>query len=309
MTVAAGVAEAFRSPYVGVELDQVDGRRLLAESGRRPAAVRSLPIAYRGEEVGRLLLPRDGVRAQLVTRDERLLADVVRQAAAAARAGALAAELQASREQLVAAREEERRRLRRDLHDGLGPTLGAVVLRIDTARNLAATRPEESDRVLRQVRDDVSAALADVRRLVHDLRPPALDDLGLAGAVRQQAERLLPPRVAVTVDAGDTTDLPAAVEVAAYRIASEALANVAKHASAARVRVSLARDGDGALEVAVADDGVGIAPGAPAGVGLVSLRERAAELGGRCTVECPASGGTVVRAVLPTDGGGARDRT
>jgi signal transduction histidine kinase len=284
----------------------VDGRQLLAESGRRPAAVRSLLIAYRGEEVGRLLLPRDGVRAQLVTRDERLLADVVRQAAAAARASALAAELQASREQLVAAREEERRRLRRDLHDGLGPTLGAVVLRIDTARNLAAARPEESDRLLRQVRDDVSAALTDVRRLVHDLRPPALDDLGLAGAVRQQAERLLAPRVAVTVDAGETADLPAAVEVAAYRIASEALANVAKHASATRVRTSLKRDDDGALVVTVADDGVGIAPGAPAGVGLVSLRERAAELGGHCTVECPATGGTVVRAVLPTDGGGNR---
>ena len=141
MAVAAGVAEAFRSPYVGVEFDQVDGRQLLAESGRRPAVVRPMPITYRGEEVGRLLLPRDGVRAQLVTRDERLLADVVRQAAAAARASALAAELQASREQLVAAREEERRRLRRDLHDGLGPTLGAVVLRIDTARNLAAAHP------------------------------------------------------------------------------------------------------------------------------------------------------------------------
>jgi signal transduction histidine kinase len=305
MAVAAGIAEAFRSPYVGVEVDQVGGRRSVAESGRRPAAVQSLPIAYRGEQVGRLLLPRDGVRAQLVTRDERLLADVVRQAAAAARASALAAELQASREQLVAAREEERRRLRRDLHDGLGPSLGAVVLRIDTARNLAATRPEESDRVLRQARDDVAAALADVRRLVHDLRPPALDDLGLAGAVRQQAERLLAPRVEVTVDAGEGTDLPAAVEVAAYRIASEALTNVAKHASATTVRVSLGRDGGGAFVVAVADDGAGIPPDAPAGVGLVSLRERAAELGGRCSVECPPSGGTVVRAVLPTDGGGA----
>jgi signal transduction histidine kinase len=303
MAVAAGIAEAFRSPYVGVEVDQPGGRQLLAEQGPRPGAVQSLPIAYRGEEVGRLLLPRDGVRAQLVTRDERLLADVVRQAAAAARASSLAAELQASREQLVAAREEERRRLRRDLHDGLGPSLGAVVLRIDTARNLAAARPEEADRLLRQARDDVSAALADVRRLVHDLRPPALDDLGLAGAVRQQAERLLAPRVAVTVDAGELADLPAAVEVAAYRIASEALANVAKHAEATRVRVSLACDGDGALVVEVADDGLGIAPGAPAGVGLVSLRERAAELGGRCSVECPAAGGTVVRAVLPADGG------
>ncbi|MGY1730456.1 sensor histidine kinase [Geodermatophilus sp. SYSU D01045] len=307
MTVAAGIAEAFRTRYVGVEVDSPDGGRLVAEHGTRPAAVQSLPIAYRGEQVGRLLLPRDGVRARLVTRDERLLADVVRQAAAAARAGSLAAQLQAGREQLVAAREEERRRLRRDLHDGLGPSLGAVVLRIDTARNLAAARPGDADRLLRQARDDVSAALADVRRLVHDLRPPALDDLGLAGAVRQQAERLLPPPVTVTVDAGGLADLPAAVEVAAYRIASEALANAARHAAASRVRVTLAR-ADGDLVVAVADDGVGIAPDRAAGVGLVSLRERAAELGGRCTVSCPPDGGTEVRAVLPVEGGATGDR-
>ena len=306
VAVAAAVAEAFRSPYVGVQVDSAGGQQLVAAHGRRPAVVQTLPIAYRGEEVGRLLLPADGVRAQLVTRDERLLADVVRQAAAAARATSLTAQLQDSREQLVAAREEERRRLRRDLHDGLGPSLGAVVLRIDTARNLAtAGRADESDRVLRQARDDVAAALADVRRLVHDLRPPALDDLGLTGAVRQQAERVLPASVGATVTAADDGDLPAAVEVAAYRIASEALANVARHASASRVDVRLDRE-DGALVVTVADDGIGIAPDATAGVGLVSLRERAAELGGSCTVECPARGGTVVRAVLPT-AGGSRD--
>jgi signal transduction histidine kinase len=302
MAIAAAVAEAFRSPYVGVEVDQAVGGTLVAEHGRRPAAVRSLPIAYRDEQVGRLLLPRDGVRAHLVTRDERLMADVVRQAAAAARASSLAAQLQTSREQLVAAREEERRRLRRDLHDGLGPALGAVVLRIDTARNLAADRPDEADRVLRQARDEVAGALSDVRRLVHDLRPPALDDLGLAGAVRQQAERLLAPRTAVAVSAGpDVEILPAAVEVAAYRIASEAVANVARHASASTCSVSLVHAGTDVV-VTVADDGVGIDPAAPAGVGLVSLRERAAELGGSCTISCPPDGGTVVRAVLPANG-------
>ncbi|MGY1815156.1 histidine kinase [Blastococcus sp. SYSU D00820] len=301
--VTAAVAEAFRSPYVGVEIESGPGQRMTAESGRRPAAVQRLPITYRGAEVGVLLLPSDGVRAQLRTRDERLLADVVRQAAAAARASALTAELQRSRERLVTAREEERRRLRRDLHDGLGPSLGAVVLRIDTARNLAADRPDEADRVLRQARTEVATALADVRRLVHDLRPPALDDVGLAGAVQQQAQRVLPPEVTVTVAAADAVaGLPAAVEVAAYRIASEALTNVARHARATRVRVSLDCDGDGALVVTVADDGVGIDPAAPAGVGLISLRERAAELGGSSSVTCPPEGGTVVQAVLPAEG-------
>jgi signal transduction histidine kinase len=308
LAVASAVAEAFRSPYVGVEIDSVGGRQLVAEHGQRPPEVKALPIAYRSEEIGRLLLPRDGVRAQLASRDERLLADVVRQAAAAARASSLATQLQQSRGQLVAAREEERRRLRRDLHDGLGPSLGAVVLRIDTARNLtAAGRAEEADRVLRQARDDVAAALGDVRRLVHELRPPALDDLGLAGAVRQQAERLLAPRTAVSVE-GDvaTGDLPAAVEVAAYRIVSEALTNVARHAQATACRVELLRDDDHSLVVTVTDDGRGIAEDAPVGVGLLSMPERAAELGGRCTVECPPDGGTVVRAVLPADGGGTR---
>ncbi|WP_051683650.1 histidine kinase [Blastococcus sp. URHD0036] len=306
--VAAAVAEAFRSPYVGVEVDVVRGRQLLAEHGRPPSAVQSLPITYRSEEVGRLLLPRDGIRAQLVTRDERLLGDVVRQAAAAARASSLTAQLQESREQLVAAREEERRRLRRDLHDGLGPSLGAVVLRIDTARNLtSAGRPADADAVLRQARDDIAAALADVRRLVHDLRPPALDDLGLVGAVRQQADRVLGPGTTATVAAGPGVDgLPAAVEVAAYRIASEALANVARHAAATTVSVELSRDPDGALVVTVTDDGTGIPSSAPAGVGLVSLRERAAELGGSSSVVCPPDGGTVVRAVLPVEGGTRR---
>jgi signal transduction histidine kinase len=239
-------------------------------------------------------------------RDERLLADVVRQAAAAARTSYLARELQHSREQLVSAREEERRRLRRDLHDGLGPSLGAVGLRIDAARNLAAHSPEQADRVLRQARDDVGAALADVRRLVHDLRPPALDDLGLLGAVQQQAERLRGPGVTAVVDArGGLDGLPAAVEVAAYRISSEALTNVAKHAAATTCVVRLEVDGDSLL-VEVTDDGTGIPPGQPSGVGLVSLRERAAELGGTCEIGCPDERGTVVRARLPLVAWGVR---
>ncbi|MEV6491800.1 GAF domain-containing sensor histidine kinase [Actinoplanes sp. NPDC051633] len=296
LVVARSVADAFRVPYVGVEIDQA-GQIITAEAGTRPAGVRKLPITYRGETVGRLVLPSRGTRSALNARDERLLGDVVRQAAFAARTAHLARELQRSREQIVTAREEERRRLRRDLHDGLGPALGGVALRIDTARNLAVKQPAESDRLLKQAREDVTTALADVRRLVHDLRPPALDDVGLLGAVRQQADRLL-PGVAVTVSGGDGLDhLPAAVEVAAYRIISEALTNVAKHAHATTAHVSVRRT-DG-LEIEITDDGVGIPPGAPSGVGLVSLRERAAELGGSCRIECPDERGTTIRAVLP----------
>ncbi|MGW4946455.1 sensor histidine kinase [Actinoplanes sp. NPDC004185] len=299
LAVARSVAEAFRSPYVSVEVDRAGGDRIVAAHGEPPAQTQVLPITYRGEAVGRLVLPRGGARAVLSARDERLLGDVVRQAAFAARTAHLARELQRSREQIVSAREEERRRLRRDLHDGLGPALGGVALRIDAARNLAARDPQQADGLLRQARDDVTAALADVRRLVHDLRPPALDDVGLLGAVRQQAARLRAPGLSVTVDGGDGLDtLPAAVEVAAYRIASEALTNVARHAGARTCRVRLEVAG-GDLVVEVADDGAGIPAGTPSGVGLVSLRERAAELGGDCRIECPDEQGTVVRARLP----------
>ncbi|MFI7599473.1 histidine kinase [Actinoplanes sp. NPDC049681] len=296
VAVARSVAAAFRVPYVAVEVDRPGGESVVAASGVAPADTEVLPIAYRGETVGRLVLPSR--RASLSARDQRLLGDMVRQAAIAARTAYLASELQRGRERIVAAREEERRRLRRDLHDGLGPTLGGVALRIDTARNLATRKPEEADRLLRQAREDVTAAVADVRRLVHDLRPPALDDVGLLGAVRQQAERLRAPGLTVTVEGDDLEGLPAAAEVAAYRIVSEALTNVARHARAGTARVRLSRSG-GDLVVEVADDGAGIPAGTPSGVGLVSLRERAAELGGDCRIECPDGGGTVVTARLP----------
>ncbi|MEV4517381.1 sensor histidine kinase [Dactylosporangium sp. NPDC049525] len=298
LAVARSVAEAFNAPYVAVEVHRGGDSTLLAEHGHAVPDTQTLPITYRGETVGRLILPAGGPRTVLSPRDERLLADVVRQAAAAARSSHLAAELQHSRERLVGAREEERRRVRRDLHDGLGPALGGVALRIDTARNLLAASPARADEVLRQAREDVSTALADVRRLVHDLRPPALDDVGLIGAVDQVADRLRTPALTIRVGGALPAGLAAAVEVAAYRIASEALTNVSKHARAGVCAVDFSVISDN-LVVSVVDDGAGIAVGTPSGVGLISLRERAAELGGRCEVECPPGGGTAVRATLP----------
>ncbi|MGW5671076.1 sensor histidine kinase [Micromonospora sp. NPDC003776] len=301
LAVAQSVAEAFRSPYVAVEVHRTGGQALLAEHGTAPDSTQTLPITYRGELVGRLILAADGPRTALSPRDQRLLADVVRQAAAAARSSHLASELQLSRERLVGAREEERRRLRRDLHDGLGPALGGVALRIETARNLLPDprRGQGVDELLKQAREDVAGALADVRRLVHDLRPPALDDVGLVGALRQQTDRLRTPGLTVQVTGDEGLEhLPAAVEVAAYRIASEALTNVVRHARASTCTVRI-EAGSNLLRVEIRDDGVGIAEGTPTGIGLLSIRERAAELGGRCQVECPDGRGTLVRADLP----------
>jgi signal transduction histidine kinase len=232
-----------------------------------------------------------------------LLVDVVRQAAIAVRSSLLARELQESREQLVLGREEDRRRIRRDLHDGLGPVLGGVAMRLDAAGNAVATDPETAHRLVVQSRAEITEALADVRRLVQGLRPPALDDLGVLAAVEQQADRVRSSGLEVTVHVDDLAGLPAAVEVAAYRIVSEALTNVARHADARSCSVALmTRPTD--LEVVVRDDGRGIAEDVVAGVGLRSLRERVEELGGGYEVVCPPGGGTTVRAWLPVGGNG-----
>ncbi|MFB9720284.1 sensor histidine kinase [Planobispora longispora] len=297
--VARVLSTAFRSPYVRVELDRPGGGTYVVEHGiiRRDDVV-VLPFAYREAQIGRLaLVPRVGPR--LSDADQRLLADVLRQAAAAARATALTEELQRSREQLVTGIAEERRRLRRDLHDGLGPLLAGAALKIEAARNLAGRDLPAANAALDDVRGDLSAMLADVRRLVHGLRPPALDQFGLAGAVERQAAGFAGGSLEVAVHIeGGLPGLPAAVEVAAYRIIAEALANVSRHARATTCAVRLAAV-RGALEAEVTDDGRGLPPGSLSGVGLVAMRERAEELGGRCTVAARPDGGTRVHAVIP----------
>jgi signal transduction histidine kinase len=295
--VARAVASAFGVGYVSVEVERSGGERLVAAYGERPAETRTLPITYRDTEVGRLVLPARGLRSRLSRRDEQLLGDLVRQAAAAARSSRMAEELQVSRERLVVAREEERRRIRRDLHDGLGPALSGVVFRIESARLLVERDPEAAQGHLAATTDQVKDVVADVRRLVHDLRPPALDDRGLVGAIGQLGESLS-LSLRIETDGLDDGVLPAAAEVAAYRIAAEALTNVARHAGANEVLVRIEAVGN-ELALEVTDDGRGIDVEAQAGVGLLSLRERAAELGGVTEVACPPGGGTVVRARLP----------
>ena len=188
--LAATVAEAFRVAFVRVEvLGTRRCRALSATHGTAPSASRSFPISYRGERIGSIELPESGIRAMLSRRDQVLLVDVVRQAAIAVRSSLLARELQESREQLVLAREEDRRRIRRDLHDGLGPVLGGwrCGWTPPATRSRPTRRPPTGWSV--QSRAEITEALADVRRLVHGLRPPALDDLGLLAAVEQQADR------------------------------------------------------------------------------------------------------------------------
>jgi two-component system NarL family sensor kinase len=202
---------------------------------------------------------------------------------------------------VIVAREEERRRLRRDLHDGLGPVLTGVVLNADAARRLVATDPVRSEELLVGLRNQVTEAIEDIRRLVYDLRPPVLESLGLVEALREQA-RVLAARAdgqPLHVEIGGTcaAELPAAVEIAAYRIITEALTNVSRHSSATAALVTLTRS-EGGLELRVHDDGTNIDSGWQPGVGLNSIRERASELGGWCTISLDRTGGRI-EAYLP----------
>ena len=209
-------------------------------------------------------------------------------------------ELQRSRKSLVNAREEERRRLRRDLHDGVGPQLAALMLELETASDLVSDNPEASV-LITKLSERAREIVSDVRHSVHALRPPALDELGLVGALREGAIQYDPGGLRVSVeDPEELSHLPAAVEVACYRIAQEALANVVRHARASNCSIRIRLDEEAeALIVEVEDDGRGIREDDRAGVGMSSMRERTEELGGWCTIKSLAEGGTLVRAFLP----------
>jgi signal transduction histidine kinase len=226
------------------------------------------------------------------------LEDLARQVGVAAHGVQLTADLQRSREQLVTAREEERRRLRRDLHDGLGPTLAALALKATTISELIPADPLSATKLSNELYANIRATVGEIRRLVYALRPPALDDLGLVAALRECAEQATLSSQAdagsdrsgglrVSVEAPDhLPSLPAAVEVAVYRIVQEALTNVVRHAQARACVVQLSMaEGSDRLDLAISDDGVGIPLERPIGVGQLSMRERAAELGGACSVE------------------------
>ncbi|WP_214416343.1 sensor histidine kinase [Sphaerisporangium fuscum] len=280
----------------GAAVEVVDGKPGYVENGEVGDSPRQIPLEWHGETVGRLLLGRPGARRFPAAHDERVLATLVPYAADVAHAVRMAADLQRSRERILAAREEERRRLRRDLHDGLGQTLSSMAMTINMARSSLKKSPDSADTLLRDLRTGMDAVSGDIRQLVYGLRPPALDDLGLGGAVRALAGEG-PPATTVRVT-GELDGLPAAVEVAAYRIVQEALTNVRRHAHAEKAAITIER-GEDALRVRVEDDGAGL-PGRPrAGVGLASMRERAAELGGTCVATPAPGGGTMVEAVLP----------
>jgi signal transduction histidine kinase len=318
-TVVETVRDALRLPFVALALTGGAVDTPAAAAGEPTATSLTLPVTYRGEQVGQLYLAPRAPREPWSPADRRLLADLAHQAGVAVQSLRLTRDLQQalrdvqrSRERLVLAREEERRRLRRDLHDELAPTLAALALTAGTACDLLATDAATATRLVAQLHVALRAAAGEVRHLVYELRPPTLDELGLLAAIRERAVQVSGSGATdgadghwlrVLVEAPEALPaLPAAVEVAVYRIVQEALMNVVKHAQAHTCRIQLAPRPAAlptALEVQVVDDGVGLPAGQRRGVGLGSMRERAAELGGTCTIESIPSGGTQVLARLP----------
>lgn len=315
--VVETVASALKLPYVAIDVpdESLQARVTAAAAGQSGSHVERLPLTYGHDTVGTLLVAPRAPGEDFSEAERRILRDLARQAGVAvqsvregARAARLAEDLQVTRQRLVTAREAERRRLRRDLHDGLGPRLASMSMRLETARDQF---PPGLDGV--QLLDNLALSLretiADVRRLVYALRPPALDELGLIAALNEWAEQLSYQRptgtgLSISIEpAAPLPPLPAAVEVAAYRIVQEAVTNVARHAQARRCRVCLnyLKDDD-RLSIEVSDDGVGLPDPPRFGVGLASMHERADEIGGILTVEWAGQEpdhGTTIRAELP----------
>ncbi|MBV9831868.1 MAG: sensor histidine kinase [Marmoricola sp.] len=292
------IARDLRLPHVALEVINSDHSVHAAAWGPERPVVRTLDLRCHGRQVGVLRLAARTPGEDLSSVDDRILRDLADHAGVAVAAVVLAEEAQRSRERLVNVLEEERRRIRRDLHDQLGPVLSGVLLQLDGLRRRTQGDADTAE-LAATVRGQVADAVVDVRRLVHDLRPPVLDELGLLMAVEQRAEVLLGDRDLEVVH-GPLPRLPAAVEVAAYRILSEAFTNVLRHSRARVVRVDLHAHDDH-LVLSVADDGCGMSMGHAdrgPGLGLRSMRERAAELGGRLVVESGPSG-TRVLSELP----------
>ncbi|MCA0337550.1 MAG: histidine kinase [Actinobacteria bacterium] len=279
---------------VVAEVMRISPVRIDDHASRDPGDL-SVALQHRGQVLGYLVVRRPADR-RLGEGELALLEDLARYAAVLVRADREHADVRISRSRIVTAREEERRRLRRDLHDGVGPSLAAVVLTLNAAES--RTNTGERAALLAEARAEVREAIAEVRRIVDDLRPPALDEVGLLGAIRQRALRLSGDVVIDVHGPAVLPELPAAVESAAFRIASEAMTNVVRHSGARWCQVSVIVAGQD-IEVIVSDDGQAPMDAQP-GVGWQSMCDRAMELGGTCRFATdPKTGGLVVRALLP----------
>ena len=303
------IAHTLKLPYVAIHSPSDSEDQVIASFGRPSPDVVGLPLVYHGRPTGRLVVGLRSTGSQFSPTEMRLLRNIARQAGSAVHSRQLTRDLRLSRARIVAAREEERRRLRRDLHDGLGPVLASQGLKIAAVSRLVDEDPDKARQLLEELMDQNAETVSEIRRLVYELRPAALDDLGLVGAIRDFASALgvgtnESPHLQVEVlaPARGLSPLPAAIEAAAYRIATEAITNVVRHARAGHVSVALAQasaSGNPALRLEITDDGIGLPGNVRSGVGLISMRERAEEVGGDLLIESSPGKGTRVAAEFP----------
>jgi len=309
-TIVETLTQTLRLPYAAISLSDKDGEaRVISSLGLPPSELIHLPLTYHSERVGELTLAPRAPGESFSTADMNLLNIIAQQAGGAAHTIKLTdelrqlnADLQQSRERRVTAQEEERRRLRRDLHDGVGPTLASLSQRLDTAADFVKNDPEKSIQLLHELKGQVKGTVAEIRRLVYALRPPVLDEFGLVSAIQEHVAPYTGPNgLQVTFDVTrPMPPLPAAVEVAAYRIALEAFTNIVNHAEAGTCQIKIKIENN-LLLLEISDNGKGLSANTRKGLGLTSMRERAAELGGEFKVEDLPTGGTRVTAQLPLE--------
>lgn len=297
------VARTLRLPYVATVLATAQERSVAAHGTPQPECER-FPLVYAGETIGALVAARRMPDEPLPGADRRLLADLARQISIVAHTSLLTSELGRARMRLVMAQEETRRRLGSDLHDGLGHQLAGLARQADLVARGLADDPVAARCLLSEITTRLNGAIADVRRLAHQLHPPELELLGLVGALRERAATHT--NLLVRIDAPEMLPaMPAATETAAWYIALEALSNVEKHAGASACRLRL-RYIAGAtplapawLELEIRDNGRGLPTGAGHGLGLLSMRARAADIGGTCEIATHPDDGAWVSVRLP----------
>jgi len=307
-TLVQSVAESLKLPYAAISLESKSKGEITVEYGKRAEDLVEFPLVYQNENIGRLQVAPRTPGEHFNPADLKILRNIASQAGVAVHGVQLTIDLRRSQQKLVTAREEERRRLRRDIHDGIGPSLAAYMLAVGSARAALPDNSELADKLLEKLETDLESTLNEIRRLVYNLRPPELDQLGLVGALNRYASEYTgdirtsssngdnPPLITVRTSQ-PTTALPAAVETAAYRITQEALNNVVRHARAENCEVTL--EFTDALTLTIRDDGSGMPGVYKAGIGLASMKERSYELGGTFRIISQRDRGTTIIVELP----------
>jgi signal transduction histidine kinase len=322
--VVKNIKDALKLPYVSLSIFQSKGVKIVAQEGDSSDNLHHFPLKNRGEEVGVLSLSGRSQREEFTSSDRKLLDMLVRHTSVIVQGAKvsmdlklLAGDLQQSRERLVLAREEERRKLRSNLHDDLAPRLAALALTSAAAEDMVESNPHMTKEILGELRLTIRETVAEIRGLVFDLRPPTLDEMGLIGAIHERMKELSAPLKALQEQGMESMVnfslhvpknlpvLPAAVEVAAFRIATEGMVNVMRHSQAKNCSIELIylNEPEIGLKLVIHDDGIGIsqvsAKSKTGGIGLGSMRERTNELGGTFYIETGNRAGTKITAVLP----------